>query len=920
MLMALLPMAGWASPISGTDIKAESPYFGYLPNVKGTGLTEGTDFQIVGYYTNSTLETELTEAQVMATDANTSLVVLVKGLNTYDGTAKLTFEIKPMALKITGTPKSKEYGKNDPTGNDFFTITKIEENVTSGEDLTEDLKSLITMGRISGKNVGEYAYTASCSNTNYSIASTDIVKVVSGTESQAKFEITTRAFTTTNIKVDEIAGTFTYTGKEQKPAVTVADKTSTLNTNGTLTLDTDYEVTYSGNVQHGTATVTITGKGNYSTASITKNFTIGQAPLVITPKAEKNYDGTADLPTSLDKDNNFDYQGWVNGEGTSLISAIPNLASSDATLYAGTYKLAVATSGTTSFTITGDNYKQIFQEGTFKIKPIDLKIKVTDESKAYGVTPDKAITKEGTTITISSTDDWTLIKDVVEVIVAESAETTGANKGKFKMTPQAKVNPYDAETETSNYNTFEAKLKTLASYNVTWTPGYLSVSKALLYVGLNAKKYKLTKVYDGEVISLAIPADKSDLTVLGWVNGDTDAKLNISNVDLTIADNAATVGHYQVEVTGVTAENYDIVPIASDYEITQRPLHVTTYDQVFVVGQAYNLNPSAYKVVSGVEDEGLVDDVKDVFQLNAEVSTTGTPAKATTVQEKDITLVASTSTTPGYVSKFTNYDIIMDATGKAKVIEATTLLALDDTKDVVTTLNTFVTTNITGTATKKEGVTVTFNPRNLNVEKWNVLVLPFDVTVVELSNAFGYAVVDVLDEANSNGNMSFKLKVSGKIYANTPFMIYPSDAKQNLNQVVFENRTINKQTYTATVAVKDAKNNKFVGTYKTANIYGEKYYYMKAGEWKRAGLFSETNPAPVNPLRAYIDLSESTAAAPIITIEEPDGNTTAIKVLDVDTMETYSVDGWYTLNGVKLQGIPTQKGIYINNGKKVVVK
>ena len=31
-------------------------------------------------------------------------------------------------------------------------------------------------------------------------------------------------------------------------------------------------------------------------------------------------------------------------------------------------------------------------------------------------------------------------------------------------------------------------------------------------------------------------------------------------------------------------------------------------------------------------------------------------------------------------------------------------------------------------------------------------------------------------------------------------------------------------------------------------------------------------------------------------------------------------DAWYDLNGRKLSGKPTQKGIYINNGKKVVVK
>jgi len=31
-------------------------------------------------------------------------------------------------------------------------------------------------------------------------------------------------------------------------------------------------------------------------------------------------------------------------------------------------------------------------------------------------------------------------------------------------------------------------------------------------------------------------------------------------------------------------------------------------------------------------------------------------------------------------------------------------------------------------------------------------------------------------------------------------------------------------------------------------------------------------------------------------------------------------DGWYTLDGRKLNARPTQKGIYINKGKKILVK
>ena len=31
-------------------------------------------------------------------------------------------------------------------------------------------------------------------------------------------------------------------------------------------------------------------------------------------------------------------------------------------------------------------------------------------------------------------------------------------------------------------------------------------------------------------------------------------------------------------------------------------------------------------------------------------------------------------------------------------------------------------------------------------------------------------------------------------------------------------------------------------------------------------------------------------------------------------------DAWYTIDGRKLDGKPTQRGIYINNGKKTIIK
>jgi hypothetical protein len=57
-----------------------------------------------------------------------------------------------------------------------------------------------------------------------------------------------------------------------------------------------------------------------------------------------------------------------------------------------------------------------------------------------------------------------------------------------------------------------------------------------------------------------------------------------------------------------------------------------------------------------------------------------------------------------------------------------------------------------------------------------------------------------------------------------------------------------------------------------------------------------------------------------------DEETTGIKTIslegnDAEAFPREGLDGvWYTLDGRRLSAMPTQKGIYINNGRKAVIK
>ena len=92
--------------------------------------------------------------------------------------------------------------------------------------------------------------------------------------------------------------------------------------------------------------------------------------------------------------------------------------------------------------------------------------------------------------------------------------------------------------------------------------------------------------------------------------------------------------------------------------------------------------------------------------------------------------------------------------------------------------------------------------------------------------------------------------------------------------------------------------------------------------------------AKIRPMGCYLLWSDTQNAARRMTrgaadselpqritvrLVSSNGETTAIGELDTKTGEI-SMDGWWTLDGIKLSGKPSSKGIYINNGKKIVIK
>ena len=88
---------------------------------------------------------------------------------------------------------------------------------------------------------------------------------------------------------------------------------------------------------------------------------------------------------------------------------------------------------------------------------------------------------------------------------------------------------------------------------------------------------------------------------------------------------------------------------------------------------------------------------------------------------------------------------------------------------------------------------------------------------------------------------------------------------------------------------------------------------FKAGQFAKVGAGTF-----IKPFRAYLRISGLASAPQYLAINWGDGQTSIVP-LDRDNVQQ-DAEGWYTITGFRLPAKPAEKGIYIHNHKKTVVK
>lgn len=199
--------------------------------------------------------------------------------------------------------------------------------------------------------------------------------------------------------------------------------------------------------------------------------------------------------------------------------------------------------------------------------------------------------------------------------------------------------------------------------------------------------------------------------------------------------------------------------------------------------------------------------------------------------------------------------------------------------------------------------------RALSTEKWNSFVVPFQISNAELKTAFGIGVqvAEYTEEAvGENSTISFIPMETPAIAANKPVLLKPSTVTNN-NTYVFENRDISTSE-----AKVEGTNFDFVGTYAaTSTIAAGDYFIGTSKTDGKSKLFQSTGTTTIKGTRAYLKAKSANARITNFIFDEDATVISGVKMAG-DSGKIYN------LNGQEVKS--TRKGIFIQDGKKIVVK
>ncbi len=563
-------------PIGAVIFNGSNQYPDVIVKDGNTILTNGIDYT-VSYMNNI--------------NAGTAMVTIT-GMGNYTGSKNATFTINPKNASNLTINSISAVTYNGSAQTPTVTVKDGSTTLTNGTDYT-------------------VAYS---NNTNAGTATVTITGKGNYTSTKtATFTINPRS--ASNLTISSISAV-TYNGSAQTPTFTVKDGSTT------LTIGADYTVSYSNNTSAGTATVTITGKGNY-TGTKNANFTINPknaSNLTISSISAVTYTGSAQTPTVTVKDGSTTLTN-----GTDYTVAYNNNTNA----------------GTATVTITGKGNYTSTKTATFSINPknaSNLTISSISAVTYTGSAQTPTVTvKDGSTTLISGTDYTVAYSNNIN---AGTATVTVTGKGNYTGTKMATftINAKNASNLTISSiaaQTYTGLALTPAvtimngamtltngtDYTVSYSNNTNAGTATMTITGMGNYTSTKTANFTIEKASLTITANDYSInqkdefpafeaTYNGFVNGETESVMMTLPSFTCSATDTETPGSYTITPSGATAQNYDISYVSGT-------LTINAVENVSIT-MATN-SGSAREAIGYSSEYGL--DFTDVSDVKAYVAT-----------------------------------------------------------------------------------------------------------------------------------------------------------------------------------------------------------------------------------------------------------------------------------------------------------
>lgn len=233
-------------------------------------------------------------------------------------------------------------------------------------------------------------------------------------------------------------------------------------------------------------------------------------------------------------------------------------------------------------------------------------------------------------------------------------------------------------------------------------------------------------------------------------------------------------------------------------------------------------------------------------------------------------------------------------------------LLSDEDKTTKTTLD--EASNMADEISDNDGELATVTWKRTIKAGYNTVVVPFDLTAVQVQSIFGAGSVVYGYSENSadvnSADLTFTTISSGAITANVPVLVKATVAS---TQKVIEGVSI--EAPTSAVAV-TGTNFDYVGVYDNTTFANGDYFMATQGGIQK--IFESDGTDSAKPFRAYF---QKKTVAPVKANLIIDGLTTNISEINSHVAEESII---YNLAGQRMS--KAQRGVNIVNGKKVIIK